>query len=379
VHRIIIVSSAGLLVALASPLASADTQNATFDPSIEWRPTEFPFESGYIPATGPLRVNLGAAAFQEVVIEMQGDAAYDWDALALAYEGYPDGGHFRNTLGAEVTATIAIDAFGFQTEFEVGIWDIAEHADANFDPYVLPGNPVRPITVSEDIGPYNLVTEPFSVGPATGTLEIDYMFEVPGISFAGTRIDLDAASGPADVMVTHDLENESLAVMLPSASVGETTSVWATMNGEFSSSLVLHLYPTVTVDILGAPLEIGPFDVAVAYPVLTDEPIVFEDVELQYDVPEPPAPGTTDDGGADETTGGEEGGTDDGAGADETTGTPTDDDGETDDGSDDEESGGGEGGAVGEQADGCGCTTAPSPTAGLWALLGLIAVRRRRG
>lgn len=357
---------AGSLVALLPAVALAAPQPSTFGPSATWRPTEFPFESPYVPASGPLRVKIGAVAFQEVDVTMTGDAVYDFDDELLRYEGREGGGNFRNTLGAEITVTIAIAAFGIETEIELGIWDISEIAELGFDPYVLPGNATRPLTLAENIGPNTLVDEPIQVLGAPANIAIDYMFEVPGISFAGTQIDLDAAEGPGDALASHTQELEQRNVQFADAAPGETVSAWATMHGEFSSSLVLHVYPTIEIQVLGQPIAIGPLDIAVEYPVVTDEPVVFDDIELQYDVPEAPAPEPEPEPDPDTTGGG---------GDEESSGGEVEDDATTGGG----DTSGGTGFGLGEDAGGCGCTS-DRRGGGLASLLllGLLGVRRRR-
>ncbi len=355
---------AGSLVAMLPAVALAAPQPSAFGPSTTWRPTEFPFESPYVPATGPLRVKIGAAAYQEVDLTMTGDAIYDFDDELLRYEGREGGGLFRNTLGAEITVTIAIAVLGIETEIELGIWDIAEIAELGFDPYVLPGNPTRPLTLAESIGPNNLVDQPIQVLGAPANLTIDYMFEIPGITFAGTQIDLDGADGPSELLTSHTQELEQRSVAFADTEPGGTVSAWAAMQGEYSSSLVLHVYPTIEIQVLGQPFSIGPLDIAIEYPVVTDAPVVFDDIELQYDVPAVPAPEPEPE----PDTSGEVGGEDSSAG-------PL---GEGDDSTTGDDSTGGSGLGVGEENSGCGCTSDRSGGFAGVVLVGLLGLGRRR-
>lgn len=362
---------AASLVALVPAVAAAAPQASAFEPSKTWRPTEFPFESPYVPATGPLRVKIGAVAFQEVDVAMAGEANYDFDGGMLEYEGREAGGSFRNTLGAEITLTISIAAFGIETELELGIWDISELAELTFDPYVLPGNPARPITLAESIGPNNLVDAPIQVLGAPANVNIDYMFEVPGISFAGEQIDLDGAVGDAELLASHTQEHEQRSVAFTDAEPGDTVSAWATMRGSFSSALTLHVYPTVEIQVLGQPIAIGPLDIAIEYPVVSDEPVAFDDIELQYHVPEMPAPDPDPEPEPDPDSSG------DGDGGDASSSDGGDDDATTSGG--DTTGGAGSGLGVGEDASGCGCTSDRNGAgfAGVM-LLGALGLRRRR-
>lgn len=368
-HVVTMIIALGFLALPTTALA----ESRPYNPTHEWRPSEFPWESGYVPADGPLRVNLHAAAFHEVLIGMQGQANYDWVALTLDYLGLDDTGIFRNTIGAEVTATIAVDALGFQQEFEVGVWDIAEVAQEQFTPYLLPGNPERPVTVAQTIGPIQLANEPFAFGPVTGTFVLDFAIDIPGISFEADRIELDAARGPGGNQVaTHDAEGEVLDVFLPPADPGESTHAYATMFGTFDSEAALHLYPTVNIEVSGVPFAIGPFDLVVDYPVISDEEVVFPELPLMFEVPElPDLPGTTsgaDTSGGDVTGDGETS-TDDGGADTTTSSTGTS-----------EDSGGTIPADLGEDVgSGCGCRSTPqSSVPWLGALLLLRNLRRRR-
>lgn len=367
----IVIATMALGICALPITAGADAR--PYNPTHEWRPSEFPWSSGYVPAEGPLRVNLEAAAFHEVLVGMQGQAQYDWDALTLGYEGLDDTGIFRNTIGAEITATIAIDALGFQQEYEVGIWDIAEVAQEQFTPYLLPGNPERPVTVAQMIGPLPLADEPFAVGPVTGTLVIEFAIDIPGISFEADRIELDDTRGAGGGQVaTHDAEGEVLDVFLPPADPGEATHAYATMHGTFDSQAALHLYPTVNIEIGGVPFAIGPFDLVVDYPVISDSEVTFPELPLMFEVPElPDLPGTTT--GADTSSGGEV--TDDGASATDDTGADT----TSTTGGTSEDTGGTIPADLGEDVgSGCGCGSAPAGSAPWLAAIVMFGIARRR-
>ncbi len=359
--------------ALTARPAAAAVAEAPYSPALDHTVTEFPWESGFIPSGGPLQINLGAAAFQRAVLELPGHAEYDWDATEILFRGDLEAGQFTNVLGAEVTATVAIDAFGIMTQVEVGIWNIEETAGGTFTPYLLPGNPDRPVEVAEMIGPFQLVQTPFDIGPATGTLTIDYAFDVPGISFAGDHIDVrteGGSGGAADAQVALELVAEPL--VFPTAEPGGIADAYGTLYGTFNSEVALHLYPTVTVEVMGVPFDIGPFDLPVDFPLVSDDTLVFEELEMSFDVPEQPDPstGSSGDDGLD--------GTGDGADAGEsTTGDPIPEPGS---------STGSRGDSTGVlelpaemEGGGCGCRTRPLGGAATWWALVLLGLRLRRG
>jgi MYXO-CTERM domain-containing protein len=377
--RTALVSMTALAATLVATDAQAETATAPFAPELTERVAEFPWDSGYVPATGPLRIKLEALARQDVTIEMDGDAAYDWESNALSFHGHTGAGNFANELGAEITATIAIDVFGFQTEFEVGIWEIAREVNDTFTPYVLAGNIDHPITLAQLIGPYNLVNQPFSVGPATGTLVIDWQLDVPGMTFRGTRIDIandDSAPPVASVVEEH----QEVSVTLPNAEPGGVARTWGTQYGAFDSEVALHVMPLVNLEIYGIPFTIGPFDMKIAYPHITDRELAFEQLPIDLGVPLAP-PEDDDDGGGDSGDDGDSDSDGDDDDDDDGDDREPDPDGDSDGSGDAGDSDGDSGGAA-ESSGGCGCTTGsdPVPNALASGLLGLalVSLRRRR-
>jgi MYXO-CTERM domain-containing protein len=374
-----IISTTALATMFAATDALADTTTAPFDPAITERVAEFPWDSGYVPSSGPLRVKLGALAHQDVTVEMAGDAVYDWDHNALAFHGETGGGTFANALGAEITATIAIDIFGWQTEFEIGIWDLLEELEDNFTPYVLEGNVEDPITLVQLLGPYNLVDQPFTVGSATGKLVIDWKLDVPGMTFSGTRIDV-ADDGTAPPVASIVEEHQVVGMNLPGAEPGGTATAYGTQHGVFNSEVALHLMPYVELEYMGVVFTIGPFDMELAYPLITDREFAFDQLQMDFGVPLAPPEEDEDE---DDDDGDGDG--DDGDGADDDGGD------EPDDRDDDEpepepepeepEATGGDGSGVSDGG-GCGCTAGSEPVPGalMSGLLGLalISLRRRR-
>ena len=360
--------------ALVTTQAHAETATAPFSPAASERVAEFPWSSGYVPPSGPVRIKLDALARQDVAITMAGDAAYDWDEHALAFQGHTGAGTFSNELAAEITATISIDVLGFATEVEVGIWDIAEEVRDTFTPYVLPGNVDHPIVLAQLIGPYTLIQQPLSIGPASGTLNIDWQLDVPGMTFRGTRIDVaDDPSGPVTASVTE--ENQSVAVALPHAEPGAVTRAWGTQHGLFDSEVALHVMPSVDLMIFGISYTIGPFDLVLDYPLINARELAFEELPLDFGVPlAPPEEEGDDDGTADDGDDGSDGGDD---GADD--GEP---EAEPEPHGDDDEAGTshGDSGGAAESTGGCGCSTGSPPLPGALAsgLVGLVLVSLRR-
>lgn len=281
---------------LLSTTAKAEPAVDNFDPQHSFRPAEFPWESGFFPSSGPLQVNLVAAAYQEVDIEMYGSTEYEFDDGEITFIGTDDSGVFNNALGIEVSVVIAID-FIIQTEFEVGVYNIEETANAAFTPYLLPGHPDRPVSASEAIGPNNLVNTDFTVPGfgIPGNLNIDWTLNVPGIEFRSTHIDIhdDGDSSIASLLGVYDQEYSDLPIMLPEDTPGETAEVHGTLHGTFDSEISLDFDVTVTVVVSGQELAIGPITVTLDYPLLQDEPVIFEPELIEFDIPIPEPEGTS--------------------------------------------------------------------------------------
>src|SRR5687767_12394200 len=141
----IAIASAGLSTLFFASTANAEPSEGPFAPQLSQTVAEFPWESGYLPEDGPVRVNLQATARQNIDVTMPGAAYYDWDNQGLIFRGEPEGGLFVNTVQAEITATVALDVLGLQGEVEVGIWDLEEQIEQQFTPYILAGNADAPI------------------------------------------------------------------------------------------------------------------------------------------------------------------------------------------------------------------------------------------
>ena len=378
--KTIAICTAGLGTLLTAGTAHADISEGDFTPALQTTVVEFPWESGFIPNDGPLRLNLTATARQNIDVSMPGSAHYDWENNGLIFRGDEEAGLFINTVQAEITAVVAVDVFGLEAEFEVGIWDLEENVEQAFTPYVLPGNEDSPVGVAQSVGPYNLVTQDFDIAGIPGTFVLDVRLDVPAASFSGTQIDIADQEGGSgnNTVASVTEENQVVDMLIADAQPGGKTSIYGQQLGTLDSEISLHLLPSVTVEVSGITFDIGPFDVAVEYPLLEDEPIAFEEIAIELDVPEAPEEDPEEDPDDDGDDGDDDG--DDG--------DDGDDDSDDDDGDDDDEededldldpTDPGFGGGVGD--DGCGCTSGSngSPMA-VMGLLGLclVSLRRRR-
>ncbi|MCR9161451.1 MAG: MYXO-CTERM sorting domain-containing protein [Nannocystaceae bacterium] len=365
----------GVLTALVGTEAHAETDSDNFNPQHTFRPNEFPWESGPINLIFGVSVNLTAAAYHEVDLEMLGQGEYDFDAQTLTFTGDADGGTMENALGVEI-GVVVDSPLGM---FDVGIYNIEETADGTFSPYLLPGDTERPFGVDEAIGPNDLFETAFSILSIDITLDIDWQLNIPGIEYQSTRILLTDGEDSviANEVGVYDAEDDALDLILPDVVPGETSTMYATLEGEFDAEVAFIFIINATVN----EVPVGPIEVPLDYPVNEGIPVEFPVEVINFDVPEAPEPGTTtgDEGSStgDEPAGDSSGDDSDSDSDGTTTGIdPDPTTGDMGDGS----SGGGLPAAPDPSDSGCGCTTSNEGGGFAWVLglFGLTMLRRRR-
>jgi uncharacterized protein (TIGR03382 family) len=366
----------GVLTALVGTEAHAETDSDNFNPQTTFRPNEFPWESGEIDLLFDIGVNLRAAAYHEVDIEMLGQAEYDFDAQTLNFTGDMDGGLMENALGVEVTVEITFGG----SAFEIGVYNIEETANGTFSPYLLPGDTERPFGVEEAIGPNDLVETTFTV-PVIDidvTLDVDWQLNIPGIEYQSTRILLTDGEDSviSNEVGVYDAEDDNLDLILPDVVPEETSTMYGTLEGTFDAEVAFIFI--ISAEVQG--VDLGPFEVPLDYPVNEGIPVEFPVEVINFDVPAEPEPGTSTGEAADSSSGGDgesSGGDSDSDSDGTTTGDPID---PTVDDSASGSSGGGLPAAPDASNDGCGCTTnnEGGGFAWLFGLFGLSMLRRRR-
>ncbi len=369
----------GVVTALVGTNAHAETDEDNFNPQLTFRPNQFPWESGVIDLPLGVDLNLTASAYHEVDIEMLGTAEYDFDAQTLTFTGDADGGVMENALGVELGVEVTFAG----VTFDVGLYNIEETANGTFSPYLLPGDTERPFGVSESIGPNDLFDTTFTI-PATSavvSLDFDYQFNLPGIEYASTEI---ALTDGEDSVISNEVgiynaEDDVLDLILPDAAPGETSEMYATLNGTFDAEISLIILASGTVTVGVVDIAFGPIEIPLDYPINESEPVVFPVELINFDVPEAPEPGTStgsaDSSTTDDTAADSSGGNSD-SDSDSTTGGPIDPSSTGGDGS----TGGGLPAAPSPSDSGCGCTTSTDAGGFAWllGLFGLTVLRRRR-
>ncbi|MCX4242755.1 hypothetical protein [Paraliomyxa miuraensis] len=322
---------------------------------------DFDFDSGWFPMDSPVQLRFYAHAADSIEIEMLGSGIYDWGAETIAFEGELMAGTFAIDVGLQLQASVRFDlGAGLQWESDIlGPYDYAIISDALYTPYLLPGNPERPVVIDDQTDGITVASVPIvpDIIIASGNLDIDVAADITA-SLEGVRIEATTEGDGAIV------DAEWVPSPLTAPPGADPLMVEGVMVADMQTAPVLIVRPHLVMSILGVDYEIVGIDIPIALPEI-DERLVFDPEPMVFDAPEPPA---DDDGGLDESGTGWATGVWDSEsdGATEGTGSGT------------ETEGGGSGGVDG-LGDGCGCRSG-SPRGGMAVmpmLLALGGIRRR--
>lgn len=355
-------------LALAPSLARAEVGVAPFSPEYEQQLVgldDFSYDSDWFPADAALQLRLIVHAGNSVTISMPGEASYDWNAAEIRFEG-AEGGAFGLDIGLEIDAKIRFDVLGVQWESDIlGPYDYAVIADASFTPYLLAGDPERPVVLDDVTDPVTVVSVPVTpdIVIAAGNLDID-VYAIVAAELRGESITV-ATDAPSEQVASIVEEGASAALAAGPGPEPDPFVVRGALTCGLMTAPTLVLKPTLVMEILGQEYEIADIEVPVALPPF-DDLVGFEEIPLSFPRP-PPAAATT--GGSEGESHGMSGGDDPTAGTSGTSGS-----------SGAEGSSGPAGGvATGGpgQDEGCGCHGGGAPP--LAALLVFARRRRRRG
>lgn len=352
----------GLTCVLLLPrdaVAQAPEEAADFSPTYEQQLLGFQdagVDTGWIPANSPVQLRLFADAANTVTIDLPGTAYYDWATEQLRFEGEPTAGFFEYDVGLEIVASVKIDVALAQWESDLlGPYDWGIQAAEMFTPYLLTGNPERPVTLTDKSGALDFISIPLvpDILILSGNLDISLFVDIEA-TLQCNRIEV---LGPSGEPVVFTKEGEAL--WIDPGEGPDPLIMPATAFCQLHTQPTLIINPHLVVTVLLDEYDIAGIDIPVDLPVV-DEEIAFETIELSFPFWEEPEPGDGDGDPAGEESGdsGEDGG--------------TDETGETGDA--------GLGG-LGED-DGCSCSTRSSGPANLGAtmlgLFALLGLRRRR-
>ncbi|NJK32514.1 MAG: hypothetical protein HC927_08945 [Deltaproteobacteria bacterium] len=314
---------------------------------------DFALDTGWIPGGSPVQMRFYASAANSVKAVLAGDALYDWRDEQLRFVGDPEGGFFEYKVGVELVASVKVDVDLVKWESDLlGPYDYQIDEIAWFTPYLLEGNPDRPVVLSEQSEGFTLVSIPIipDVVVIAGNLDIDLAVDVEA-SLQCNRIEV---AGPEDMPV-FTIEGEQLG-MGPGEGP-EDLEAQAQLFCQLVTQPTLIVRPHLVLEVLFTEYDIAGIDIPIDLPVV-DEEVAFDPLTVSFPRWEEPSDDDGESGG--------ESGEDSGEAGDEGF---ADEVGESDTG---------EGPGVGELVDdGCNCSSessdSPSQRAG-FVVLGILVV-----
>ena len=296
---------------VTSPALATDTALSPYITSYEEQVLDvddYDYDSDWVPEDSSIQVRLEVHAGNTIAIFMDGDAVYDWDAEAIDLEGALDGGLFELDLGLTITSSLRFDILGYGWEGEVGEpidWWVYD--EALFLPYLLEGNPDRPLEVYTEV-PKETVVEYTAIDlyVASGTLRVDVSGELDTV-FATNSVTVTPLDGGEDAL----LVTEGTGTPLVFAEGEDAAEAEAQLEGDVQFTPSLSAWPSVVIDLFGSEYTLAEFEVPLDMPAVEDV-WTFEPEWLGFErpVPEDEHDDTADEGAGDDTGAIESGGKD---------------------------------------------------------------------
>jgi len=363
-------------VLLAPRAARAEPALAPFAPVHEQQLVgldDFTLDTDWFPQDAPLQLRLIAHGGNSVQISMPGQGRYDWDSETLDFLGDPEAGHLGVDIGLTLDAKIRFDVLGLQWESDIlGPYDYAVIAEDGFTPYLLPGNPERPVSIDDETDPVTFVSVPVTpdIIVAAGNLDID-AYVIVAASLVGDSIEATTLE-PAPQLATVLAEGEAVSLPAGPGPLPDPFQVDGTLVCSLSTDITIVLKPTLVMEILGQKFEIADIEIPIDLPPFADQ-LRLDPVAMNFPrPPPPPEPESSSDG---DSHGDSSSASDSDGGELPTTGPttdPTTGDATTDTGSAEA------GGAVPQGDEGCGCTTTDAPVGPRLLALALVCLLARR-
>jgi hypothetical protein len=365
-------------LALGPSLARAEVGAAPFAPSHQQQLVgleDFTFDSDWFPMGAPLQLRLIAHGGNSVTIDMPGAGQYDWSAETIQFTGEAGAGTLAVDIGFTLDALVRFDVLGLKWESDIiGPYDYAVIADAGFTPYLLLGNPERPVVIDDETDPVTLVSVPVTpdIIVAAGNLDID-IFVIVEASLEGDVIEA-VTSDPELQLVSVVSEGEAVPLAAGPGPTPDPLLVDGTLVCGLRTAPTVVLRPTLVMEILGQKFEIANIEIPIAIPPFDDQ-IRFAPIAMSFPRP-PPDPGADSHG---DSHGYSSSDSDTPTSGDEDTGAGSGSTGDSEGRPDTFGGSAGEAGAGGPGDEGCACdvrTQGPGSAALLW--LALLGLRRRR-
>ncbi len=372
-------------VLLAPTLASAETLEVDrFEPVRELELLGLQgidVDTGWQPSSGNIQVRFVAHADDNILIEMPGDAVFDWDSGEVHFAGDEDAGVYDVDIGVLLDARFRCGLLGQQFESScIGPYDLGIFQEASYTPYLLPGNDDRPLLVDDETTPIEVFNYAIvDAVIASGNFFVDASFDID-TELTCERIDITDADGVEAGAILAEFEALSVA-----GRGAEMVELLASLHCTLLSDIELILYPGVELEIAFQEFQLVPFELRI--PLLDDrtDAVDFEPLPIVFDMPPEDIPeGSTGAGSSGGESGGDESGASD-SGGDSGSGSASGNGTTSAQGSGSESgaqttasTGGASADGASDAADGCACTTGqPSRVGSALFLILLLSLRRR--
>jgi MYXO-CTERM domain-containing protein len=206
--------------------------------------------TGRLPSTdSPLQVEFGLLTTGSATVGVQGAAELSWpEALTLDLVGQPGGGNYRLDTSLDAVTTAYVDVFGYGGSFEIDRRTLPIGGDTPFDTFQLG----QRVEIVDTLDATSLIDYPWSIGP----VELRFLGSIQPVVTAGYTSLSWTASGTT---VTSD--GESLP--LP-AERAPRASTEATLRGRWDGRIDLVLQPSmeacIDIVVYSDCFEVASFD-----------------------------------------------------------------------------------------------------------------------
>lgn len=224
-------------------------------------------DTGWVPSSGAIQLRFGLALTGRTDVSMGGTVITQWPAaIDTQVRGRPGTGHLAMNYGVVIIAQLRFSAtiLGAHYDWEgdipigSGLSDLASIAETTFDPFVLPGDILRPVTISDSSArfrllSYDLAGSFISIPGLSGGLAID----VQG-NLATSYMTNEIVIAGTDSIVETD---GSSRIYPPegSSNFGAATDIVVHPNGTLAYDGTISVFPNVFISLLGFDFD---YDIA---------------------------------------------------------------------------------------------------------------------
>jgi hypothetical protein len=226
------------------------------------------FDTGWIPSSGAIQLRFALALTGRTDVTMGGTVVTSWPpALDTQVVGRPGTGHLGMNYGVTLVAQLRFHAsiLGASYSWEGSIptpailSDLAAVAETTFNPFALPGDILRPVTVSDSSARFHLISYGLT----------DDIISIPGLN-GGIAIDMEGALSTsyqtnsivianADSIVATDGHSRVFPEEGATEGFGAFKNIVLHPDGTLAYDGTITLYPTVFITLLGFDFD---YDIA---------------------------------------------------------------------------------------------------------------------